>query len=378
MTPAELINTTQDLHPDLREYIETTDELGWILLKHPLVFGVPYTEQLNALYNEQYRCKKERLKESEDKEKWDSYIYLHERPYRFNALYAVKDKIKDHQEYWQLLASVWTDSENLWQVQRLLSRLLDPSRPGREAMMGEDERELLSSLPDEFLIYRGHQKNNQKGYSWTLSFWKARWFAKRFQVHGYDGEVSYALCNKSKVIALLLGRNEVEVAINPKNLKIGKVPSLRRGKLLAEIYKLAQSEFELSSGSMHGPWHWEKVERNAIALCKNTPGADMLVCRLFALLHDCKRQNENDDPEHGKKSAKFVESLYNQGILALNKEQVERLVEACRGHNEGGISADPTIGICWDADRLDLVRVGIVPSQDLLSTAAAKQLVWRI
>jgi uncharacterized protein len=35
----------------------------------------------------------------------------------------------------------------------------------------------------------------------------------------------------------------------------------------------------------------------------------------------------------------------------------------------------PTIGVCWDADRLDLTRVGIMPDPEFFSTAAGKEAV---
>ena len=37
--------------------------------------------------------------------------------------------------------------------------------------------------------------------------------------------------------------------------------------------------------------------------------------------------------------------------------------------NDGTI----TIGTCWDADRLDLGRVGVIPSVDFMSTHAGKK-----
>jgi uncharacterized protein len=58
---------------------------------------------------------------------------------------------------------------------------------------------------------------------------------------------------------------------------------------------------------------------------------------------------------------------------------MELLVTACSRHTCGSVSADPTIGTCWDADRLDLARFGIVPDPELLSTAAARSpafIVW--
>jgi len=43
-------------------------------------------------------------------------------------------------------------------------------------------------------------------------------------------------------------------------------------------------------------------------------------------------------------------------------------------HDRGEVSDDPTIGACWDADRLTLARLGILPSVGLLSTEAGRKL----
>ena len=45
---------------------------------------------------------------------------------------------------------------------------------------------------------------------------------------------------------------------------------------------------------------------------------------------------------------------------------------ACIGHSEGDTSSNPTIAACWDADRLDLGRVGKPPSARFLSLEAAR------
>jgi uncharacterized protein len=46
---------------------------------------------------------------------------------------------------------------------------------------------------------------------------------------------------------------------------------------------------------------------------------------------------------------------------------------ACADHTKGLLDADITIQTCWDADRLDLGRVGIVPDPDRLCTDAARE-----
>lgn len=39
-----------------------------------------------------------------------------------------------------------------------------------------------------------------------------------------------------------------------------------------------------------------------------------------------------------------------------------------RDHDKGETTTDPTIGCCWDADRLDLGRVGKKPDPAYMST----------
>src|SRR5262249_24487970 len=48
------------------------------------------------------------------------------------------------------------------------------------------------------------------------------------------------------------------------------------------------------------------------------------------------------------------------------------LYYACAWHERGRVSDDPTIGACWDADRLDLPRVGTQPMPELMSTEEGK------
>ena len=56
----------------------------------------------------------------------------------------------------------------------------------------------------------------------------------------------------------------------------------------------------------------------------------------------------------------------------LEQNRLDLLAAACDDHADGVVSAEPTIGACWDADRLDLPRVGIRPDPMLLSTDAAR------
>lgn len=51
---------------------------------------------------------------------------------------------------------------------------------------------------------------------------------------------------------------------------------------------------------------------------------------------------------------------------------LEVLVEALADHDRGLVTDHPTIGACWDADRLALWRVGITPDPARLCTAHAR------
>jgi len=61
-------------------------------------------------------------------------------------------------------------------------------------------------------------------------------------------------------------------------------------------------------------------------------------------------------------------------VFALDPQRFGLLEHAVRHHTSGLISDDPTIGACWDADRLDIGRVGITPSPDYMSTACGKEM----
>ena len=149
---------------------------------------------------------------------------------------------------------------------------------------------------------------------------------------------------------------------------------MRRNRLLAAVLAEAKKVFVLDqAGTLHGPGHWEQVERNVMSLAKRTPGCDMEVARLFAILHDCKRENEGSDGLHGERAAEFAQELHDKGLLDIDLERLAILKYAMQFHNAGMVNGDPTIGVCWDADRLDLPRVGIAPVADLLSTRYAKE-----
>ena len=132
------------------------------------------------------------------------------------------------------------------------------------------------------------------------------------------------------------------------------------------------AQYQLDLAGIHGPAHWLRVRLNGLALARRTPEADPVVIEAFALLHDARRHDDDIDPGHGDRAAAFAQALFDQGILTLSEERLAILLEACTGHNHPLTSAHPTIGCCWDADRLDLSRLERRPKDHYLSTAAAR------
>lgn len=124
--------------------------------------------------------------------------------------------------------------------------------------------------------------------------------------------------------------------------------------------------------SAHGPDHWRRVERNGCILAAKT-GAKIDVVRLFALFHDSRRENEGWDPGHGKRGAEYA-ATFRGRFFDLSDEDYELFRYACIWHTEGEHHDDPTIGSCWDADRLDLGRVGMIPNARFMSTAFGKEI----
>ena len=123
--------------------------------------------------------------------------------------------------------------------------------------------------------------------------------------------------------------------------------------------------------SLHGESHWRRVAVAGLALLPESPGADPALVFLFAFFHDSMRFNDSRDPLHGPRGAALARELCGE-TFDLGEPEMDLLGFACEEHTNGGVDSDPTVGVCWDADRLNLWRVGRRPDPRLLSTKAAR------
>jgi uncharacterized protein len=138
------------------------------------------------------------------------------------------------------------------------------------------------------------------------------------------------------------------------------------------ILQAILEEYVLPWDGYHGIAHWARVLQNGLRLAVLT-GADVEVVQLFAILHDSRRVNEEWDPDHGPRAADYALELRGH-LFDLPYSGLRLLHRACSGHTHERTHPDITIQTCWDADRLDLGRVGITPDPNLLCTAAARRL----
>ena len=136
------------------------------------------------------------------------------------------------------------------------------------------------------------------------------------------------------------------------------------------IIEAILEEYVLPWNGLHGIIHWGRVLENGLRLAEASD-ADREVVTLFALFHDSRRINEGHDPGHGNRGALLAEQFRGKHF-DLSDQRFELLQYACAWHTDELNHEDITVQCCWDADRLDLGRVGMTPNRRFLNTAAAK------
>ena len=155
------------------------------------------------------------------------------------------------------------------------------------------------------------------------------------------------------------------------------MPARRRARLDSRQRTIVEQAWAWSTvastapeGSIHGPTHWRRVSRLGLRIAANE-GGDLLVVAVFAACHDVAREHDGVDFEHGPNAVERIRRELADD-LDLSPEQFELLYGAIERHTEGEVTRDPTIGACWDADRLDLVRIGFDIDRKRLSTRTAR------
>lgn len=140
---------------------------------------------------------------------------------------------------------------------------------------------------------------------------------------------------------------------------------------LQRLVHIILANYALSLRGDHGVAHWARVLENGRRLA-SASGANLAVVECFAVVHDSQRLNDFFDREHGPRAAVWARA-HRDEFAELDDKAFELLCLACHGHTTERFSSDVTIQTCWDADRLDLGRVGITPLASRLGTALAQE-----
>ena len=160
------------------------------------------------------------MKAQIDEAKSAYHIYMMtNKPYSMTFLKFAKPHLSQ-KDFSEILADAWIRSENPnldknFKQKELLQMFKDAAP---HILMDKDEQKQLAELDDTVTVYRGVttcNAKNIKALSWTLEQKTAEWFAHRF---GEDGTVYESQIPKQHIYALLNGRGESEVIVDPKYL----------------------------------------------------------------------------------------------------------------------------------------------------------------
>lgn len=211
----DLMLSTEPLCPELADTVQEMSS-GIRMVHHPLLVGMLHVP---AIMNAQLEHKKEAVERAFNERNWSSYVGLHERPYRIDALlHAVENGLsKTPKLYWENISWVWMDSENIHENFATWIDLWKADVPQRYCVMTNKERKALRDLPTSIPIWRGVQHRDAiSGMSWTINRDKAIWFAKRWS--GQNPLLIEATILKKDVLAYFSSRNESEIVVDPTNL----------------------------------------------------------------------------------------------------------------------------------------------------------------
>jgi uncharacterized protein len=141
-----------------------------------------------------------------------------------------------------------------------------------------------------------------------------------------------------------------------------------------QLWACIVAEATVDIAGSHGLRHWGSVQSTGRMIASALPGAIPAVINLFAFIHDSKRVCDGCDPGHGLRAAQFAASLRAEGLFKLPDKEFELLHYACAHHTAGELIDNFTIAACWDADRLDLGRIGVQPRPEFMSTPIGREM----
>lgn len=188
-----------NLHEDLKPWVEQSETLGPVL-RHPLVVQIfPMWKQANQMYE----IRTSQVNDAIAAGEWEKYVWLHERPFRLTMLQSLWDrKMIPLEKLREIFPSVWSDAEPA--EEKDWESLFKAVRPCTDA----------DKFPEgELTLYRGSTADDviQNALAWSLSRDTAVWFARRFSPD--EPALWTAKADAKDAYAYITARNEDEINI---------------------------------------------------------------------------------------------------------------------------------------------------------------------
>lgn len=226
----------------------------------------------------------------------------------------------------------------------------------------EDKREFVKEFAADIYMHINHQREVERQKMTDILWWL---------------NYAYVQDNENEYVTI----REIEVDLMAKGYKVNTCVDIPN---LPEIITWAEEHFAASD--IHDISHWKRVAVNGKLLCecfeRRTPWftrkfkekPNLRVITLFAFLHDSHRVDDGCDMEHGPRAAKAISEIRNTLLSYLSDKEFWQLQEAIKYHTSATSHPDVTVATCFDADRLDLVRIGIQPNPQYMATPCGKYL----
>lgn len=147
-------------------------------------------------------------------------------------------------------------------------------------------------------------------------------------------------------------------------------------------------QFTYIDSRLHGPAHWVRVHRFGTMLANslNLSEREARCVEVFSFTHDLARIDDGGGNQHAIDGAIHAFKVMDAIFPDLDEAQQQLISAAIRYHSDG-LRADEayyrgfieinewsedvlinTVGCCFDADRLDLLRLGVEPHERYMST----------
>lgn len=191
------------------------------MIHHKWIIDLAYTPGRCAYINQRFDFVRQEVQNAWKENKAERFVFLHERPYRLEAMrkwnefhpdktFGITNKKSQDFRYWNLVKKVWMDSENIYQHLPEWIDVWNSGRPGRELVMQCRERTKFKKLPDQVSLFRGvNDLGTVNGLSWTLRRETADWFARRWARK--TARIISGTVPREKIIAVFIDRKEDEV-----------------------------------------------------------------------------------------------------------------------------------------------------------------------